>query len=209
MESIPQMDKKSKKTKKIVKKETKKESNKESKTKITKPKKKESSSAISKQNIFKINDYVVYPAQGVGKIVDIEEIKVGNQKKLYYVIQFSINALKIKVQVDKLEETNIRPVVSKNEIKKILKILEEKEDELEEDWKVRYQNNLAKIKSGSIYEVARVCRNLFKRARDKELSLMERRLYETSYSLLTNEIAIAKEISIEDAKNLVSDLLSK
>lgn len=158
---------------------------------------------------FDINDYVVYPAQGVGKIIDIETIKVLNQKKLYYVIQFSNNGLRIKVQVDKVEESKIRPVISKNDVKKVLKILEEEEDELEEDWKIRYQNNLAKIKSGSIYEVAKVCRNLFKRARDKELSLMERRLYETAYSLVTSEIAIAKGINLEDAKNLISDLLSK
>lgn len=200
MESIPQMNKKQKKSANQKVK---------NKSKIKNTKKKEQPSAINQQNTFKINDYVVYPAQGVGKIIDIEEIKIGNQKKLYYVIQFNANALKIKVQVEKLEETNIRPVISKNEIKKVLKILEEQEDELEEDWKIRYQNNLAKIKSGSLYEVARVCRNLFKRARDKELSLMERRLYEASYSLLTNEIAIAKDISVEDAKNLVSDLLSK
>ncbi|MFN3604226.1 MAG: CarD family transcriptional regulator [Leptonema sp. (in: bacteria)] len=175
-----------------------------------KAKKKQNSTAIHKQKFdYEINDYVVYPSQGVGKIVDLETIKFGNQKKLYYVIQFSNNGLKIKVQTDKVEESNIRPVINKNDVKKVLKILQEEEEELEEDWKIRYQNNLAKIKSGSIYEVAKVCRNLFKRAKNKELSLMERRLYETAYSLLANEISVAKQMNLEDAKNLVSELLSK
>lgn len=199
---MPQTNKKQKKSlpKKINKEMEKRE----------KAKKKQNSTAIHKQKFdYEINDYVVYPSQGVGKIVDLETIKFGNQKKLYYVIQFSNNGLKIKVQTDKVEESNIRPVINKNDVKKVLKILQEEEEELEEDWKIRYQNNLAKIKSGSIYEVAKVCRNLFKRAKNKELSLMERRLYETAYSLLANEISVAKQMNLEDAKNLVSELLSK
>lgn len=202
---MPQTNKK----KKSIKEDQENQKVKSDKKENEKNVKKESKELKNENLVFNINDFVVYPAQGVGKIIDIETIKVFNQKKLYYVIQFSNNGLRIKVQVDKVEESKIRPVISKNEVKKVLKILEEEEEELEEDWKIRYQNNLAKIKSGSIYEVAKVCRNLFKRARDKELSLMERRLYETAYSLITNEIAIAKGINLEDAKNLISELLSK
>ena len=85
-----------------------------------------------------------------------------------------------------------------------------KKDEIdtEEDWKIRYQNNMNKIKSGSIYSVAEVCRNLYKRAKDKELSLMERRLYESAYNLISSEIALSKEIDIEEAGNLISEVLS-
>jgi CarD family transcriptional regulator len=158
---------------------------------------------------FQVNDYIVYPAQGVGKIIAIENIKLGNKKKPYYIINIFDKSLTVKIPVDNIKASGIRPIIKKTEVKKVLKILEEEQDELEEDWKIRYQNNLNKIKSGSIFEIATVCRNLYKRARDKELSLMERRLYETAYTLVTEEIAIAKEIPLEEAKNLVSELLSK
>ncbi|MCS7204413.1 MAG: transcriptional regulator [Leptospiraceae bacterium] len=156
-----------------------------------------------------MNDYIVYPTQGVGKIIGIEEIKIKNQKKQYYVIEIMEKKLIIKLPVENVEAAGIRNVIDKNEIKKVLKILEQEAEIPEEDWKIRYQNNLQKIKSGSIFEIAKVCRNLYKRAKDKELSLMERRLYETAFSLVTGEIAIAKGISLEESKNLVSDILSK
>lgn len=159
--------------------------------------------------VFQVNDYIVYPSQGIGKIVSIENIKLINQKKPYYIIQIFDKNLTIKIPVENVESTGIRPIIKKNDVKKVLKILEQEQDQLEEDWKIRYQNNLNKIKSGSIYEIAEVCRNLFKRARDKELSLMERRLYETAYALVTGEISYAKGITLEESKNLVSELLSK
>jgi len=65
-----------------------------------------------------------------------------------------------------------------------------------------------KIKSGSIYSVSEVCRNLYKRAKDKELSIMERKLYETAYNLVTTEIATTKGIEVEDASNIISEVLS-
>ncbi|GIX41426.1 MAG: hypothetical protein KatS3mg129_1159 [Leptospiraceae bacterium] len=197
---MPQTNSKSKKSKKTQKKKTEKQTEKNKKTmEAVKDKKLE----------FQVDDYIVYPSQGVGKIIGIENIKVSNQKRPYYIIQIFDKNLTIKIPVDNVEASGIRHVIDKKDVKKVLKILEQEQDELEEDWKIRYQNNLNKIKSGSIFEIAQVCRNLYKRARDKELSLMERRLYETAYTLVTGEIAIAKNIPIEEAKNLVSELLSK
>ena len=80
--------------------------------------------------------------------------------------------------------------------------------ETEDDWKLRYQNNIDKVKSGSIYEVAEVARDLYRRGREKELSIMERKLYESAYQLVINEIALAKSIEVEEAGNLVSEVLS-
>lgn len=82
------------------------------------------------------------------------------------------------------------------------------EVDTEEDWKIRYQNNMNKIKSGSIYEVADVCRNLFRRANGKELSIMERKLYENAYNLVKTEIALSKGVPQEEAGNIVSDILA-
>jgi len=112
------------------------------------------------------------------------------------------------IPVDNAKEIGIRPIIKKKDIKKVLDLLKKDEVDTEEDWKIRYQNNMNKIKSGSIYSVAEVCRNLYKRAKDKELSLMERRLYEQAYSLIKDELALSKEVSVEEAGNLVSEFLS-
>jgi CarD family transcriptional regulator len=114
----------------------------------------------------------------------------------------------VMVPVDKAEEVGLRPIIGKKEVPKILNLLKEDYEEQEEDWKIRYQNNLAKVKSGSITEVAEVCRNLYKRAKDKELSIMERKLYESAYSLIINEIALARNMNTEEAGNMVSEILS-
>jgi CarD family transcriptional regulator len=90
----------------------------------------------------------------------------------------------------------------------VLAVLSKDENSSVDDWKERYQNNIDKIKSGSIYEVAEVARDLFRRGSTKELSIMERKLYENAYQLVTHEIALAKDINIEEAGNIVSEALS-
>ena len=117
--------------------------------------------------------------------------------------------MRVMVPVDNAETIGLRHIMDKKQIPKIAKLLQEEYVEQEEDWKIRYQNNLTKVKSGSIIAVAEVCRNLYKRARDKELSVMERKLYESAYSLMINEVALAKGITAEDASNMISDILSK
>lgn len=159
--------------------------------------------------MFNIEENVVYPMHGVGKIVEIATKTILNKKKKYYVVELINTKMRVMVPVDNAETIGLRHIMDKKQIPKIAKLLQEEYVEQEEDWKIRYQNNLTKVKSGSITAVAEVCRNLYKRARDKELSVMERKLYESAYSLMINEVALAKSISAEDASNMISDILSK
>lgn len=154
-------------------------------------------------------DYVVYPMHGVGIVSDIATKKVLKERKKYYVVELLNTKMRVMVPVEKAGEVGLRKIIGKREVKKVLDILGEEYVEVDEDWKIRYQNNLAKVKSGSIHSVAEVCRNLYKRTKDKELSIMERKLYESAYSLIINEIALAKQMELEEAGNLVSDILSK
>lgn len=159
--------------------------------------------------MYKKEDYVVYPMHGVGIISDITKKTVLNKEKKYYIVELQNTKMRVMVPVDTAENIGLRHIITKREVTKVLKLLKEDYIEQDEDWKVRYQNNLAKVKSGSITEVAEVCRNLYKRARDKELSIMERKLYESAYSLVVNEIALAKSIDVEEASSQISDILSK
>lgn len=152
---------------------------------------------------------MVYPMHGVGKIADITTKTILGKRKKYYVVDLINTKLTALLPIDKAGEIGLRRIIQKKDVQKVLKLLKEEYVEVDEDWKVRYQNNMIKVKSGSIQTVAEVTRNLYKRARDKELSIMERKLYELAYSLVINEIALAKGIEIEDASNLISDILSK
>ncbi len=157
---------------------------------------------------FKKGDFVVYPMHGVGTISEITSKVVLGKRKKYYIVELINTKMRVMVPVDKADEIGLRHIISKKDVTKVLKLLKEDYVETEEDWKVRYQNNLAKVKSGSILDVGEVTRNLYKRARDKELSIMERKLYESAYSLVINEIALAKSVEVEEASNLISDILS-
>jgi CarD family transcriptional regulator len=159
--------------------------------------------------MFNLEENVVYPMHGVGKIMEIASKSILGKKKKYYVVELINTKMRVLVPVDNAETIGLRHIMDKKQIPKIAKLLQEEYVEQEEDWKIRYQNNLTKVKSGSITAVAEVCRNLYKRARDKELSVMERKLYESAYSLMVNEVALAKGITAEDASNMISDILSK
>ena len=159
--------------------------------------------------MYKKGDHVVYPMHGVGKIVGIEKKKILNKTHDYCVIELMNTKMTVMIPLDKAKEIGLRSIISKREVKKVIELLKEEHTDHEEDWKIRYQNNLLKIKSGSIASVAEVCRNLYKRARDKELSIMERKLYESAYSLVINEISLAQRVELEDASNMISEVLSK
>ena len=157
---------------------------------------------------FEVGSYLVYPMQGVGKVISIDEQVVLGEKKICYTIYIDNSKLKITLPLDKVEEIGVRKIIKKSQISKVISILQKDDYDTEEDWKLRYQKNLDKIKSGDIYSIAEVCRNLSKRAKEKGLSLMERRLYESSYQLITNELSLSKNIALEDAGNLVSEAVS-
>ena len=174
----------------------------------------EKSSVSAKKNsktkgrLYEIGEYLVYPMHGVGKITAIAKQNVLGKSTRYYIIEIEAVKMKVMVPVDNVEEVGVRSIITKRESSKVLNLLKKDEVDTEEDWKIRYQNNMNKIKSGNIYSVAEVCRNLYKRARDKELSLMERRLYESAYSLISHELALTNKVSTEEAGNMISEILA-
>ncbi|MCG9875627.1 MAG: transcriptional regulator [Leptospiraceae bacterium] len=157
---------------------------------------------------FKVGDFVVYPIHGVGKVSEVTKKNILGKKKDCYTIEIHGTKMKVMIPVENSDIVGIRSIIDKKEVKKVLNLLKKDEIDTEEDWKLRYQNNLNKIKSGSIYEVSDVCRNLFKRAYGKELSIMERKLYENAYNLVKMEIALSKGVPDEEAGNIVSDVLA-
>lgn len=158
-------------------------------------------------DMYEVGAKVVYPLHGVGIINSIEEKTVLGETRSYYIIKLAISDMTVMIPTERSEELGLRLVVTDHDVKKALKLINSGFIEMEEDWKTRYQHNFEKIKSGSILDVAEVVRNLFHRNKVKELSIMEKKLYENAYRLLVDEISYVKDMEKEDVQNIVSEKL--
>lgn len=157
--------------------------------------------------MFKVKAPVVYPIHGVGIIKKIEKKQILEETNKYYIIEFINNNIRIMIPVDKAEELGIRSVIKRNDIPKILKILKSKATNLDDDWKSRFQANTERIKTGSIHEIAGVVRDLYKRNKQKELSLMEKKMYENAVNHLILEISTSKKTTYEGVEKIINKIL--
>ncbi|MDR1956743.1 MAG: CarD family transcriptional regulator [Treponema sp.] len=152
---------------------------------------------------FKVDQKVVYPSQGVGIIISIEDKEFKRAKLPYYVIYLEVSDMTIMVPVDKAEELGIRPIVAAEDAQKALDLIGETFDPIPSDWKLRYQMNLDLLKKGSIMDIATIVRSLYHRSRVKELPILERKLYDSALKLLVDEMAFSLQASKEAVETLI------
>ena len=142
--------------------------------------------------MFKVGDLAVYPAQGVGIIEAIENRDVGGSKQLFYIMKIMGNGMKIMIPMESAKSVGLREVIMETEIPKVYAILKNKDVTIDKQtWNKRYREYLEKIKTGSVFEIARVLRDLFILKSDKNLSFGERKMMDTAKNLLVKEISVA------------------
>jgi CarD family transcriptional regulator len=142
---------------------------------------------------FNIGDKAVYPAQGVAEVVNIEEKDIAGSRQRFYVLRILDTDRKIMVPVSNAGAVGLRQVISETEIREIFDILRERTIAFDnQTWNRRYRGFMDKIKTGSIYDVAEVLRDLYRLKTDKQLSFGERRMLDTARGLIVKEIAIAR-----------------
>jgi CarD family transcriptional regulator len=148
---------------------------------------------------FQVGDKAVYPAQGVAEVVSIDEREIAGNPQKFYVLRILDTDRKIMVPVSNADAVGLRQVISEQEIREIFDILEERTIGFDtQTWNRRYRGFMDKIKTGSIYDVAEVLRDLYRLKTNKQLSFGERRMLDTARTLIVKEIAIAREQN-EDA----------
>ena len=152
---------------------------------------------------FNINNYIVYPSHGVGKIINIDNLKILNQEHNLYIIYFEKEKLTIKIPVEKAEKYGIRHLVSKKEIEDVLAILRGGIKKIKGMWSRRAQEYEEKINSGNIVLLAEVIRDLTRDILDSDRSFSERLIYETAIFRLASEYAIIFNISVDLAKEKI------
>ncbi|HHU85788.1 MAG: CarD family transcriptional regulator [Pelotomaculaceae bacterium] len=153
--------------------------------------------------MFKIGDKVVYPMHGAGVIEAIEEKEVLGEKRKYYILRLPVGDMKVMIPINNGAGVGLREVIDSEGVKQVFCILRQQSSAMSPNWNRRYRANLEKIKSGNVYEVAEVVRNLMKRDREKGLSSGERKMLENARQILISELVLATELEEDKAQSLV------
>lgn len=142
--------------------------------------------------VFSIGDMAVYPAHGVGKIESIEKRDLGNKVQMFYVMRILDSNMVIMIPTESSESVGLRNIIPSDQVDKVFEILKEENIEiLPQPWNQRYRDYMLKIKTGSVFQIATVLRDLYILKEDKALSFGERKMMDTAKSLIIKELAIA------------------
>ncbi|HEX2967287.1 MAG TPA: CarD family transcriptional regulator [Syntrophorhabdaceae bacterium] len=151
--------------------------------------------------MFQIGEVAVYPGHGVGRIESIEEKEFSGTKQSFYIIRILDTDMTIMIPIDGAQNAGLRCVIESSKVTKVYEILKEKNVTYDNSpWNRRYKEYMERIKSGSIYEVATVLKELYNLRHWKELSFGEKKMFEIARGLITKELSIAlskEEMKIE------------
>lgn len=155
--------------------------------------------------MFNIGDNIVYPMHGAGTIDSIEEKEILGEKQQYYIIKMPGEVM-VMVPTAKAESMGVRNVIDKQNATSVLEVLEKDETEMSNNWNKRYRENLDKMKTGDIYEVADVVRNLsFKQKEKGSLSTGEKKMLVNAKQILVSELVLAEHSSKDEIEQLIDN----
>ena len=156
--------------------------------------------------VFEIGDKVVYPMHGAGVIEGIEVKEILGEKQQYYILSFPMGGMKVMIPTRNVEDVGMREIISDTDIGKVVQVLGNRSPALPDNWNKRYRVNLEKIKTGDIYEVADVVRDLMVRERDKGLSTAERKMLTNARQILISEIVLSTSEDEEDIASMIDKI---
>ena len=143
---------------------------------------------------FKIGDKAVYPAHGVVEVVGVDTKEINKTICAFYVLKVLENEMQIMVPKQKADQVGLRPVVSAQEATEVFDVLRDQDVHIDKQtWNRRYRGFMEKIKTGSLFDVAEVYRDLFRLKSTKNLSFGERRMLDTARTLMVKELAVARK----------------
>ena len=157
--------------------------------------------------MYNVGDKIVYPMHGAGVIDSIEEKEVLGEKQSYYILKMP-GEVKVMVPISTAEQHGIRNVIDKTEAAKVINVLEQDETEMEKNWNKRYRDNMDKMKSGNIYEIADVVRNLSFKKKEKGLSTGEKKMLHNAKQILVSELVLAEHATQDEVEELVDNKIN-
>ena len=157
--------------------------------------------------MFNVGDKIVYPMHGAGTIDSIEEKDILGEKQSYYILRMP-GEVKVMIPTAKAEAVGVRNVIDKQSAEKVIGILEQDETLMDKNWNKRYRDNMEKMKSGDIYQVADVVRNLSFKQKEKGLSTGEKKMLNNAKQILVSELVLAEHASQEEVEELVENKIN-
>ncbi len=165
---------------------------------------------MKRKKLYNIGDKAVYPGHGVGEIVSIEIKKIGGQELSFYILKILDSDLKIMVPTNNVKSTGMRDLINEEKIPEVYGILKNQDVKIDNvAWNKRFKDYNEKLKSGSIFEVAEVLRDLYVLKKTKELSFGEKRMYEMAINLISQEISIVKSTEKDEVIEEIESILEE
>jgi CarD family transcriptional regulator len=156
---------------------------------------------------FDVGDKVVYPHHGAAVVERREQLEAFGETREYLVLKLHRDRLTLMVPTDQAEEVGLRPPIGTEEVEEIFSLLR-KPPRVPANWSRRYKNHLEKLKSGDIYGVAEVVRNLAVQGRSKPLSAAEREMLGTARRILVSELTLALDLTDQQVEDLLAGILA-
>lgn len=157
--------------------------------------------------MFNIGDKVVYPMHGAGIIENIEEKNISGQKEEYYTIKMP-GEVKVMVPIAKADQVGVRSIIDEETAGKVFKVLESNSTEMSMNWNKRYRDNMDKIKSGDVYEVADVVRNLSLKQKERGLSTGEKKMLLNAKQILVSELTLVSKLGQERVEEIIESRIN-
>ena len=160
--------------------------------------------------MYNIGDRIVYPMHGAGVIESIEEREILGVVHQYYIVRMPVaGEMTLMLPLDKCDEIGVRDVISKEEASKVLESFRTVEVESDSNWNKRHRDNMLKIKSGDIYQVLGVVKELMYRDKIKGLSTSERKMLNNAKQIVVSELVLSAIADKEDIENIISDTVDE
>ncbi len=158
--------------------------------------------------MYNVNDKIVYPMHGAGTVTAIEDLDLFDDgEKKYYKLHIVSENMEILIPVDKADEVGIRPIVTPEIVDEMIQSLHGKMGKMNKNWSKRYQNNMEILKSGDIFEVADVVKNLTLLNRKKGLSTGEKKMMTSARGFLVSELVLVLDITKEEATDMINNAI--
>ena len=158
--------------------------------------------------VYKVGDHVVYPHHGAGKVLKKEQKEVLGEKREYLTIKILHNDMTVMVPCENAGKAGLRRVIDDDDVKKVLAVLRDDVSQMPKNWNRRFKHNRDKIKTGDVFELAEVVRNLAIREADKGLSTGEKQMYTRAKKILASELMYALDMGEDESEEHLETVIS-
>ena len=158
--------------------------------------------------MFHVGDMIAHPMHGAGVIDSIEERKMDGQTRLYYILKMPAGGMIVMIPTESTKQIGVRPIVNSKEADALMDSMPQINVEMTSNWNRRYRENMQRIKSGDLLEVARVVKGLMSRDVEKGLSTGERKMLHSAKQILISEIVLSKKLTYEEVESRINAALA-